>query len=542
MILWLASLMYHCWLNGAAAQSTGLERIDGCHTSCSQGLSCKTKPDYWFPPACQEPAKGLSNASVFQNISVSTVLRCEGQQKCTLHLRIQTALLLAEPIHGVSVCTSSAGMMTSCRSLLFTKASRKKMSGLPVTVMNDCTEVAPNQQVQVTVKTVPSYCDITWAKTYHTPGCSNGDLRRNVPECITGRLSYDVNPEKKELEVSVSDMLQGYDYHLRLCHKGFICAGTGANALIKKEQPIKSAILPYSRPLPCLCIEGWSVVMDAPRVQVCPFIDRLEELWSGITFDPLEETLLWEPACSVTAVVALCQKREDGVCLDLPRSSQNVSRNKITFAKVDPHPQLCMKFTSGSQSWTRCPFADGIKAWDVVGTRRQGHEELQMFSQIKARFSVGLCAMSAGSSACQVTEAHPVHVEKHKAFDLKRAAGGAPCNSCLQVKRLDVEYAVTVVHCFEPCAQVTWDLRWVLLPAVCLSGIIIVTLVLHILLSVHQRRKQKRNGACASAKQTDPALNCVSSALQSQAVFGGRVLVPDSPQCGSSEKANLISK
>lgn len=55
----------------------------------------------------------------------------------------------------------------------------------------------------------------------------------------------------------------------------------------------------------------------------------LEELWSGVLFDPVEETLSWEPACPVTAVVALCQKKEDGVCVDLPHASQNVSREKV---------------------------------------------------------------------------------------------------------------------------------------------------------------------------------------------------------------------
>lgn len=48
-----------------------------------------------------------------------------------------------------------------------------------------------------------------------------------------GRLSYDVNPQKRELSVRVSDMLEDYSYHLRLCRrKDFICAGTGVNKLV----------------------------------------------------------------------------------------------------------------------------------------------------------------------------------------------------------------------------------------------------------------------------------------------------------------------
>lgn len=47
-----------------------------------------------------------------------------------------------------------------------------------------------------------------------------------------GRLSYDLNTETNEVAVSVSDMLEGHDYHLRLCRKDFICTGTGAKALV----------------------------------------------------------------------------------------------------------------------------------------------------------------------------------------------------------------------------------------------------------------------------------------------------------------------
>ncbi|XP_034382669.1 putative interleukin-17 receptor E-like isoform X2 [Cyclopterus lumpus] len=443
-------------------------------------------------------------------------------------------------------------MMANCRTLSFRKESRHRLSGLQVEVENDCTDISPGQRVHVTVKTVPSYCGVTWTGSYGAPECSSEDLRRHIPECITGRLSYVVNPQRKELSVSVSDMLEDQDYHLRLCHKDFICVGTGAYTLIKKGERVKSANLPFSRPLPCLCIEGWSAVMDASRVQVCPFKHRLEELWSGILFDPLEETLSWKLACPVTAVVVLCQKKEDGVCVDLPQASQNVSREKITFTKVDPHPHLCMKFTAGHQSWTRCPFADArFQAWKVVATRQQGQEDVKMLSQITATFSVGLCVRSEGSTVCQITDTHIMHVEKHKEVGLNMA--GEQCNSCLKVKRLDVNFSATVIHCLERCnqtrpfrpvfsRQASWDLTWVILPAAfCLSGIIIFTLALHVLLSVYQRRKRKINGGCVSEKRTDPASDCVVAVLQSQPALHGVFLIPDSPQCGNTEKANLIS-
>ncbi len=59
----------------------------------------------------------------------------------------------------------------------------------------------------------------------HTPTLTSVSLS-------AGRLSYDVDPQRKELSVVVSDMLEDHNYHLRLCHKDFICLGTGTNTLV----------------------------------------------------------------------------------------------------------------------------------------------------------------------------------------------------------------------------------------------------------------------------------------------------------------------
>ena len=40
---------------------------------------------------------------------------------------------------------------------------------------------------------------------------------------------------------------------------------------------------------------------------------------------------------------------------------------------------------------------------------------------------------------------------------------------------------------------------------------------------------------------TDPAFDCVVPVLPTKSALHGGVLVPDSPQCGNNEKANLIS-
>ncbi|XP_029351012.1 putative interleukin-17 receptor E-like [Echeneis naucrates] len=548
-ILLVALFMHHrCLdLNGAAAETTELERIDSCGTRCSQGLQCKTKPSYFLPTQRQCSPEAL-NTSVSHNISLSTVMSCEGRQKCSLHLRVKTVLQLNESINGLYICTVTVGMMQNCQTVSFTRSSRARVSGQQVEVVNDCTEVSPSQRVQVTVITMFSSCSNSWTSTYKVPECTKEDLRRHVTECITGRISYNIKPERKELSITVSDMLEDHNYNLRLCYKGFICVGTGASTVIKKEEPVKTSTLVYSRPLPCLCIEGWSAVTDAPRVRVCPFKDHLKELWFGITFDPEEETLSWEPRCPVTAVVALCQIREGDICEDLPHASQNVSRNKITFTEVDPHPQLCVKFTVGSQSWTRCPFAHGkFKAWELVVSGQLGHEEVTIMSGIAATFSVALCVKSPGTDAYQITKTHTVHVEKNKGVGLNLAED--LCNSCVQVRRLGVKFAAKVIHCVQRCnqtpllndvigSQASWDLTWVVAPAgVCLAAVIIFALVLHVMLTVYRRMKQKRN---EDEKQKDPACDCVVPVLQSH--LDGGILTPHQLLCGNTEKANLISE
>eukprot|EP00066_Takifugu_rubripes_P022503 XP_011611769.1 PREDICTED: putative interleukin-17 receptor E-like [Takifugu rubripes] len=544
MILLAALLVSQCCVSVSAAaggSAAALERIQDCGTGCSQGLRCRTKPQALFPPPCQDPGEGLRTSSVFHNISVTTAMRCEGRQKCSLHLRVSADLRLTAAVHGVSICVAAAGMMANCRTVRFTKASRARMSGMQVKVWNDCTQVSPGQCLEIKVRTVPSYCGVTWTGAYVAPGCAAGDLQQHVPDCITGRLSYDVDADRKLLAVSVSDMLEGHDYHLRLCHKDVICTGAGAQTLIRKEEPVKKALLRFSRPLPCLCIEGWSAITDARRVQVCPFRDRVEELWSGISFDALEGGLSWEPACPVAAVVALCQMREEGgACADLPHASRNASTGKITFGEVGPHPRLCMKFTTASRSWIRCPFANP-SFQDEELLVQPGREHVRLLSQIDAVFSVGHCAEGEGfEDPCQTLETRTWRAGQQEALVLPLP--GAVCSSCLQVKRVDVEFAVTHRFCVNQCNQTLSisavntplavpDLTCTVVPmAVSISAVILLTLL--VLLTVYHRRKQKINGKYMPEQQTDSSLECVIPALQAKSEC-----VPNSPQ---SEKVNLI--
>ncbi len=55
-------------------------------------------------------------------------------------------------------------------------------------------------------------------------------------------------------------------------------------------------------------------------------------------------------------------------------------------------------------------IAQSFPAWDVVITRRQGHEDIKMKSQITATFSVGLCVKSEGPTGCRIAETRTIHV------------------------------------------------------------------------------------------------------------------------------------
>ncbi|KAG7258239.1 hypothetical protein CRUP_035973 [Coryphaenoides rupestris] len=234
-------------------------------------------------------------------------------------------------------------MMPRCKQITF-KSSRRRMEGSLVQVDSECEEIAPGQEVRVKVQTLPELCGVRWTGTFQGPECSSGDLRNQVPQCITGSLHYELHPGGGGLTVEVSDMLEDSDYRLRLCLEGYVCTGTGANTLIKKEEAVK---------------KGWSAVMDAPRVRVCPFKDRLTALWSGVTYAPMEGELSWQPACPVDVTVSLCLAGDEGVCEDQPGTAPQRTRgSKVTFSNVDPRPQLCVKWSMDSQCWTSCPFAN----------------------------------------------------------------------------------------------------------------------------------------------------------------------------------------
>ncbi|KAF7694044.1 putative interleukin-17 receptor E-like [Silurus meridionalis] len=424
-------------------------KIEQCQSLCSQGLRCKAKPHLSFNQ-CKKRPNGMSS-DVFTNTSISTVMRCEGVRQCSLHLQVNTHLQLKKHIQGIYMCTVSAAMMEQCRLLSFSRTQKEKMVDHQVNIQDNCVEVGIGQDVYVTLQTWPQFCNVAHSRAYHVPACSNKDLQGNIPECTTGKIDYEVDLERKELHISVSDMLEDRDYHVRLCHKDYICAGTGAHVLLKKENPVKNITLKYTKPVPCLCIEGWSVMTDASRVRVCPFKNRVEELWSGITFDPVEETISWEASCQVNAVISLCELQEQGVCQQLANSSQKYVKGMVTYKAVDPHPRLCMKFVTEAGTWIKCPFSGGnFPAWDVEVSTDQGRPQLLVTSQVEGSLSLSVC-YKKGASGCKDTQTVLVDMDKFKHVQPNLALDLCTPGLCIKAKRVGVKYGVTSLYCQPSC-------------------------------------------------------------------------------------------
>uniref|UniRef100_A0A8C2GZ46 Interleukin 17 receptor E-like n=1 Tax=Cyprinus carpio TaxID=7962 RepID=A0A8C2GZ46_CYPCA len=306
-------------------------------------------------------------------------------------------------IRGVSVCADSAGMIGHCQIYTFGNVGKGKATGKQVDVQFKCVPVRPGQLVFVTLKTIPNYCKAMWTQRHLVPECSHEGIRDEITECITGKLAYAVDKARNMLTVKVTEAPENTDYNLRLCHKrNVICTGEGAQRTIKPQYLESSITLHYSKPLPCLCIEGWPARVDARRVQVCPFKNNLEELWSGITYDLNKEELIWEPLCPVKVSVSLCHADGGKSCQDLGNVFHSEGQKAI-FSSVDPHPMLCTKFTTEVGTWIKCPFAKGnFSVWTAKVTSKDGQQWAEISTWVKASFSISVCEMNPSLQCKQI--------------------------------------------------------------------------------------------------------------------------------------------
>ncbi|KAI1239403.1 hypothetical protein IHE44_0012523, partial [Lamprotornis superbus] len=267
-----------------------IPRIEECGLSCSQGIHCKSKPSGGiFNSFCHDAPASLSSM-VLKSMKISTVMKCVQGSPCSLHLNIKGTLSLDENVRGLEICSFSLDTQQSqCINVRFMRKKSKMLSGKKVQVEFNCIEVNVAQHIYVTMKTVPHYCEVKLSQQYYVEA---------------GKLDYNLDRAKKIVMVNVSNFPQDQDYYVRLCHKWFTCEDVGAFAVMQGEYnfvPLKMA--------------------------------NTQVLWDNIVYNPLTQTLAWEPACPVLVMVK--------------------------YSRVDTHPRLCMKFTTKRGSWIKCPFAHG---------------------------------------------------------------------------------------------------------------------------------------------------------------------------------------
>ncbi|XP_009077474.1 PREDICTED: putative interleukin-17 receptor E-like [Acanthisitta chloris] len=389
-----------------------IPRIEECGLSCSQGIHCKSKPSGGiFNSFCHDAPASLSSV-VLKSMKISTVMKCVQGSPCSLHLNIKGTLSLDENIRGLEICSLSLDTQQSqCTNVRFTRKKSKMLNGKKVQVQFNCIEVNVAQHIYVTMKTVPNYCEVKLSQEYYVEDCRNSDVGKYIPACSVGKFDYNVDRTRKVITVNVSNFPRDQDYYVRLCHKWFTCEDVGVLAVIKGKESFKSVSLKYSQLLPCLCIEGWLAVPDARRIQLCPFENETKALWDNVVYNPLTQTLAWEPVCPVLVVVNLCRfVKSNDHCEDIENSSKN-SPEKVKYSRVDTHPRLCMKFTTKRGTWIKCPFAHGeFPAWKMRTVAAA--EQIQVFftSQTKAQFSVLVCNRTQMASCESLGMHHSVSV------------------------------------------------------------------------------------------------------------------------------------
>ncbi|XP_078305400.1 interleukin-17 receptor E-like protein [Panthera onca] len=194
--------------------------------------------------------------SILEALTLSTAMRCAPHDGCSLLLRVQASLTLHESLRGLEACSMSLDTQeTQCQSVRVSRASRRLHVGQQLQVHFECFEVSVAQSLYVTLRTVPHFCGVRLDQQYHVEDCRDQDVGRNLPFCFAGKFSYWVDRGRKVILVQVPEALADSDYYVRLCLKWFTCEDVGAPVRVTVNRVSRAVSLPYSRELPCLCLE-----------------------------------------------------------------------------------------------------------------------------------------------------------------------------------------------------------------------------------------------------------------------------------------------
>ncbi|XP_058423967.1 putative interleukin-17 receptor E-like [Diceros bicornis minor] len=458
-------------------QSLAIPRIAECGLSCSQGFACRSLMNWnVFNSFCRQPPTSMSR-SLLETLTLSTAMKCAPHDGCSLLLRVHASLTLHESLRGLEACSMSLDTQeTQCQSMQVSRASRHLQVGQQLQVHFDCFEVSVAQSLYVTLRTVPHFCGVQLDQQYHVEACRDEDVRRNMPDCFAQKLSYWVDRSRKVVRVQVPEAPGGPDYYVRLCLKRFTCEDAGAHVLVTANRVSQNISLPYSRELPCLCLEGWSATPDAVRTQTCPFEDDMEALWDAIHYHPGSQALSWEPACPVSGHVSLCWRPGPGAhCHELEHSGQS-AHGRVQYSLVDTQPQLCLKFSTSLSFWVRCPFEQQhFPAWKMIvqPASSPSHLRVTFFSPSPARFQVHLChGRKTWPPACRpVLQATPLpptsgDLTADPAVAFVEIPGNEACvpGTCIQGWRTDVNFSAPQQLCDLQCTEL-FSQVWVPFPS-----------------------------------------------------------------------------
>ncbi|XP_046922378.1 putative interleukin-17 receptor E-like [Lynx rufus] len=453
-------------LTWSTYRSLAIPQIAECGLSCSQGFACKNRVNRNILSSfCRQSPSSMSR-SILEALTLSTAMRCAPHDGCSLLLRVQASLTLHESLRGLEACSMSLDTQeTQCQSVRVSRASRRLHVGQQLQVHFECFEVSVAQSLYVTLRTVPHFCGVRLDQQYHVEDCRDQDVGRNLPFCFAGKFSYWVDRGRKVILVQVPEAPADSDYYVRLCLKWFTCEDVGAPVRVTVNRVSRAVSLPYSRELPCLCLEGWSATPDAVRMQACPFENDTEALWDAIRYHPGSQALSWEPACPVSGHVSLCWRPEPGaLCHELEHSGRS-ARGRVQYPLVDTQPQLCLKFSTSRGFWVRCPFERlGFPAWKMTvrPAASQGHLRVTFFSPSAASFKVHLCHQRkmwppACHPAIQATPLPPASggflAASAVAFvDIPRDEACVP-STCIQGWRTDVHFSTPQQLCDLQCSE-----------------------------------------------------------------------------------------
>ncbi|XP_074862052.1 interleukin-17 receptor E, partial [Carettochelys insculpta] len=378
-------------------------------------------------------------------LALSSAQLCQAPLECRPCVQVRLALrtaglgsILGVQLHFLVLGSNRAGWLQVRRR-------RPEAAGGSLwQVQFECFPVERGRRVLVSLGTIPER-GLRLSRSHVVP-----------VEQADPKFGYTWLPATRAILVSVP---LGPALGMRLCHQlALECEELpgpfGRQAVVAGGH---SAVLPYERLLPCLCIEAAYLHHDSLRTKLCPFQDQPAaygaDLWASMQFHDYSGkshmAMVLSARCSLRPTAMLCwRESEAGACHSIPNSTATESEQAYTVEKVDVHPLLCFQFSCGNSSHVECP-SRAAAAWNVSVNVRAAHLVLRLTSAGPAAFSAALCR-PRGSRCEPEGPVHTVtgpHSPGPGPGELSLLLPRRVLGSCLLVWRSDVRFARKQILC-----------------------------------------------------------------------------------------------